>query len=163
VCFPGFKGLCSADAYPIWPDEKQLNAKYLALYMLGPIFEKRAVACSMRTGMPKINREDLESIPILIPPLPLQREITEVIKVWDAAIATTEKLLANSRRQKQIVSQALLIGRRRLLETEPWKKRTLSDLIVESRFPGSTGAVARKITVKLYGKGVVAKEERRAA
>lgn len=97
VCFPGFKGLCSADAYPIWPDEKQLNAEYLALYMLGPIFEKRAVACSMRTGMPKINREDLQSIPILIPPLPLQREITEVIKVWDAAIATTEKLLANSR------------------------------------------------------------------
>lgn len=113
VCFPGFKGLCSADAYPIWPDEKQLNAEYLALYMLGPIFEKRAVACSMRTGMPKINREDLESIPILIPPLPLQREITEVIKVWDAAIATTQKLLANSRTQKQALMWGLLSGKRR--------------------------------------------------
>ncbi len=113
VCFPGFKGLCSADAYPIWPDEKQLNAEYLALFMLGPIFEKRAVACSMRTGMPKINREDLQSIAILIPPLPLQREITEVIKVWDVAIGITENLLSNSRQQKQALMWGLLSGKRR--------------------------------------------------
>lgn len=103
----------------------------------------------------------IKKIVVPLPPLPEQQRISMVVGAWDTAIATTEKLHANSRRQKQIISQALLSGRRRLLQTEPWVKRTLSELIVESRLPGSTGAVARKITVKLYGKGAIAKEERR--
>lgn len=113
VCFPGFKGVCSADAYPIWPDETQLMPAYLALFMLGPTFEKRAVACSMRTGMPKINREDIQHIPIFIPPLFQQKQIVEVVQVWDDAIATAEKLLAASRRQKQALMWGLLSGKRR--------------------------------------------------
>lgn len=113
VCLPKFRGLCSADAYPIWPDEKKLSAEYLVLYMLGPVFEKKAVACSMRTGMPKINREDLDSVPILIPPLAVQQSITAIVNVWDAAIGKTEKLLANTRRQKQALMLGLLSGKRR--------------------------------------------------
>src|SRR5690606_35021401 len=42
-----------------------------------------------------------------------------------------------------------------------WGRRTIGESIVESRIPGSSGEVARKLTVKLYGKGVTAKEERR--
>ncbi len=39
-----------------------------------------------------------------------------------------------------------------------WKKRKLSDIFVESRIKGSTGDKAKKITVKLWGKGVFYKE-----
>lgn len=109
-----------------------------------------------------VKKSDIDRQDVLVPNINEQRALAECLKVWEDAIATTEKLLVNSRRLKQIVSQALLSGRRRLLETEEWTKRTLSELIVESRLSGSTGAVARKITVKLYGKGVIAKEERRA-
>lgn len=109
-----------------------------------------------------VKKSDIDRQDVLVPNINEQRALAECLKVWEDAIATTEKLLVNSRRLKQIVSQALLSGRRRLLETEEWAKRTLSELVVESRLPGSTGAVARKITVKLYGKGVIAKEERRA-
>ena len=42
-----------------------------------------------------------------------------------------------------------------------WQKHKLSDFIVESRTLGSPGDVAKKITVKLYGRGVVAKNEKR--
>ena len=108
VCFPKFKGVCSADAYPIWPQEEKLLPEYLKIYMLGPIFEKRAVACSMRTGMPKINREDLQGIPISFPQLAEQKGIARVLSTWDQAIATTERLLANSRRQKLALLAAIL-------------------------------------------------------
>ena len=37
----------------------------------------------------------------------------------------------------------------------------IGDLLVESRIPGSDGATARKITIKLYGKGVIAKSDLR--
>lgn len=41
-----------------------------------------------------------------------------------------------------------------------WRLRALGTLLSESRVPGSDGAVAKKLTVRLHGKGVVAKQER---
>jgi hypothetical protein len=42
-----------------------------------------------------------------------------------------------------------------------WEWRPIGDFLVESRIPGSTGATARKLSVKLYGKGVEANAGRR--
>ena len=42
---------------------------------------------------------------------------------------------------------------------EPWEDRSIGDFLVESRIPGSDGFVAKKITVKLWGKGVYEKIE----
>ena len=122
VCFPGFKGVCSADAYPIWPDKTKLLPGYLKQYMLGNLFEKRAVACSMRTGMPKINREDLDGIPIVVPPLREQRRITQILSIWDQAVLTVERLSANSRRRTRDLMASLLSGRRRFPRvSEKWR------------------------------------------
>lgn len=132
VCFPGFKGVCSADAYPIWPDKTKLLPEYLKHYMLGRTFEKRAVACSMRTGMPKINREDLDGIPIVVPPLSEQRRITKILSTWDQAISATERLLANSEEQKLGLMQVLLDGKHRLDgHTAGWQEHLLGKLFAE--------------------------------
>ncbi len=40
-----------------------------------------------------------------------------------------------------------------------WAERPLSELLTESRVPGSGGDVARKLTVKLWGKGVTHKTD----
>jgi type I restriction enzyme S subunit len=40
-----------------------------------------------------------------------------------------------------------------------WEERELRKFLTESRIQGSTGDVAKKITVKLWGKGVFEKEE----
>lgn len=40
-----------------------------------------------------------------------------------------------------------------------WAERPLGQFLTESRVPGSGGDVARKLTVKLWGKGVVAKTD----
>jgi len=101
VCLPRFKGICSADAYPIWPNEEVLGPEYLANYMLGPSFLKRAVACSMRTGMPKINREDLLALTVLVPPIDEQRRIAQVLEVWNQAISTWGSLGQLAARQWQ--------------------------------------------------------------
>lgn len=44
-------------------------------------------------------------------------------------------------------------------DTGEWRERKLEELLTESRIVGSKGDVARKITVKLWGKGVFEKEE----
>ncbi|MFN9934194.1 MAG: restriction endonuclease subunit S [Cyanobacteriota bacterium] len=42
---------------------------------------------------------------------------------------------------------------------EGWSIKRLGDFLTESRLPGSKGNIARKITVKLWGKGVFEKNE----
>lgn len=43
--------------------------------------------------------------------------------------------------------------------SDAWEKRKVSDYLHESLEPGSNGAVAKKLTVKLWGKGVVPKKD----
>ncbi len=43
--------------------------------------------------------------------------------------------------------------------TDPWEQRKVGDHLIESKTKGHTGNSARKITVKLWGKGVVEKND----
>ena len=50
----------------------------------------------------------IKSLPILLPPLPEQRKIAEILSTWDAAISAQERLIANAKRQKKALMQTLL-------------------------------------------------------
>lgn len=134
VCKPDFCGVCSADMYPIWA-KKDLHIGYLFHFMLGPSFYKTAVAMSMRTGMPKINRADLNSVAVLLPPVSEQKKIAQILSAWDSAISVTEKLLINSQQQKKALMQQLLTGKKRLLDENgvrfsgEWEKVKLGDVL----------------------------------
>lgn len=43
--------------------------------------------------------------------------------------------------------------------TESWKKRKVGDFLTTSRISGHTGLAAKKLTVKLWGKGIVEKSD----
>jgi type I restriction enzyme S subunit len=60
-----------------------------------------------------INLQVLAPLEIATPPWKQQQWIGKCLSVWADAIATTEKLLANSRRQKQALMWGLLSGKRR--------------------------------------------------
>lgn len=53
------------------------------------------------TGLSSLNSSQLKSFPLVIPPPAEQRRIAQILSTWDQAIATTERLLANSRTQWQ--------------------------------------------------------------
>lgn len=113
VCQPGFDGLCSADAYPMWAIAG-LSTTYLCYYMLSELFVRQAVACSMRTGMPKINREDLNSLWVICPPEKDQKVICEILKGWDHSIDLTENLITTKEERRKWLIQQLLAGKKRL-------------------------------------------------
>ncbi len=112
-------------------------------------------------GRYKLTKKGLEELEIWLPPKTEQLHIARILSTWDRAIATAERLLANSRKQKEVLTIALLTGRRRIARHRDWTDTKLGNLIVESRILGSGGDVAKKITVKLYGRGVVGKGEKR--
>ena len=131
---------------------------YYQLLNLSPTLQKLAG----NQAVPIVNKTTFASQSILIPSSKEEQiEIRKVIDAWDSAIATTERLLANSRALRQAVSNELLSGRKRFQVRHPWQAKPISDLITESRISGSGGDEARKLTVKLYAKGVVAKADKR--
>jgi len=80
---------------------------------------------TMSAGLiPGITREDVLKTPLLIPPLPEQRKIAEILSTWDDAIESLEQLITAKRKLKQGLMQQLLTGKKRFKEFEgsEWKE-----------------------------------------
>jgi type I restriction enzyme S subunit len=88
--------------------------------------------------------------------------ICQILDAWDRAIRQTTDLIAAKRRFKQGLIQQLLTGKRRFEGfTQQWGNRQFGKFLTESRIPGTNGNTARKLTVRLYGKGVYPKSDGR--
>lgn len=80
-----------------------------------------------------ISLNDLFKYSFILPPLPEQKKIAQILSTWDKAITTTEQLLANSQQQKKALMQQLLTGKKRLLDENgvrfsgEWSKVHLKD------------------------------------
>lgn len=95
VAVPEFEGLCSADSYPILPNEK-CNRYWLAYLMRSSNFLHYVVPISNnRTGMPKVNRNELLAFEFQLPAVEIQEQIVTKL---DAAKTRCEKLTAAAER-----------------------------------------------------------------
>lgn len=112
-------------------------------------------------GTGKLDTDQLKSVDVVLPPLPEQRRIAHILFTWDEAIVIAERLLVSAHEQSTVLADVLLSGRRRGGHHPPWEPKPISQMICESRVVGSGGDTAKKITVKLYGRGVVGKAEKR--
>lgn len=86
------------------------------LYLLFNHADSRKQITEQSTGtkVKHTSPDRLCSVIGLIPPLLEQKKIAQILSTWDKAIAVTEKLLANSQKQKKALMQQLLTGRKRL-------------------------------------------------
>jgi type I restriction enzyme, S subunit len=77
-----------------------------------------------------ITLKELFQFPVLLPPLPEQRKIADILSTWDSAIEKTEALLATAKAQKRALMQSLLTGKRRFpqFEGQPWKEVRASEV-----------------------------------
>lgn len=97
-------------------------------------YRSQAIKLGQGAVRANIGQKDLSKVLVLLPPLPEQKKIAEILSTWDKAITTTEQLLANSQQQKKALMQQLLTGKKRLLDKNggrfsgEWKKGKLSDI-----------------------------------
>ena len=91
------------------------NLPFFIYYLLQSLDFKKF---SDKTGVPGVNRNDLHTITVTLPPLPEQRRIAEILSTWDRAIDLTAQLIAAKQQRKRGLMQELLTGKRRFAEFE---------------------------------------------
>lgn len=106
-------------------------------------------------AMKNISKPSFSGIKVLLPPLPEQRKIAEILRTWDDAIERVKNLYTTLVDQFELVTKSIY-----QFSEQNGIGTTFGQILSESRMPGSDGASAEKITVKLYGKGAVAKTGR---
>ncbi len=106
VAAPAFKGICSADIYPIRPADGSLLRSYLFYLLLSHDFLDYAIRNSERGKIPKINRDALLTYKALIPSPAEQHRIASCLTSLDALIAAeTQKLDALKTHKKGLMQQ----------------------------------------------------------
>lgn len=108
-----FPALCSADMYPLKPRDGA-DGRFVLNVLLGRDFTNFAVGESMRSGIPKINREGLAGYELQVPPHEEQRLVGAALKDADDLIDSVDRLIAKKRAIKKGMMQELLTGRTRL-------------------------------------------------
>ncbi|HHT9987287.1 TPA: restriction endonuclease subunit S [Legionella pneumophila] len=91
-------------------------------------------------GQKRVTTDYLKALKVLLPPLPEQKKIAQILSTWDKAITTTEKLLTNSEQQKKALMQQLLTRKKRFHKfNKEWIDVHLSDIsnIVMGTSPSS--------------------------
>ncbi len=88
VAAPEFKGICSADIYPIRSSTDTLLREYLIYLLRSESFIEYAKKHSARSKIPKINREDLLAFGAMIPTPTEQQQIASCLSSLDTLIGS---------------------------------------------------------------------------
>lgn len=114
-------GLCSADMYPLRPSQG-MDPRFLLALVLSEIFTSFATSVSMRTGIPKINREELAGFMFAWPSAEEQVKIADILATQDRKITSTSSDLEKLKNLKTALMNDLLTGQVRvtpLLDENP--------------------------------------------
>ena len=91
-----FRGLCSADMYPVRPVNGQVTREFLWGLLLSDAFDRYIVTLPDRANIPKLNRTELNAFQFRLPSIKLQHK-------YSALVRSTMKL---KRRHQNFLAEA---------------------------------------------------------
>ena len=113
----------------IRPDRTALTPQYLHYLLRSSHIQTQVIKEASTQAQPSLSLKQIGEFEVSLPPLPEQTKIAKILSTWDKAIATTERMLANSQQQKLALMQQLLTGQKRFTEFNgEWKSVTLINL-----------------------------------
>ena len=105
VALPDFKGLCSADAYPILPKENVCLRIYLGYVMRSEFFLDYILPFSRRANMPKVNKEQLSGFILPVPDIDLQKQFAAFVEQTDKSKSAIQQSLDKLETLKKALMQ----------------------------------------------------------
>ena len=113
-----------------------------------------------------LHNSDLKQVNLLYPKLEEQQKIGTFFKQLDCAIALHQRKLDLLKEQKKGYLQKMFPKNGEKVPelrfagfADDWEERKVGNFLSESKIKGSDGSVSKKLTVKLWRKGIVPKEE----
>jgi type I restriction enzyme, S subunit len=141
----GASGLCNKEglvspAYVVLGPNKAVHPDFMAYLLKSPrmIHSFWAYSYGLTDDRLRLYFKDFSVIPVLLPPLDEQRRIADILRTWDCAVATADKLVLSCRSQKMALMHKLFVKKERLPGfTGKWKQRAFSDLFVRVKSKNS--------------------------
>lgn len=106
-----------------------LDSKYLNYYLSLETIKNRIRNHAVGGTMASLNTSILNSVPIVHPPLNVQRQIVAILGIWDKYLEKLEGKIQHKKQVKKGLMQQILSGKRRLSGFEkPWIQVQIGDL-----------------------------------
>ncbi|MDC9527755.1 restriction endonuclease subunit S [Pseudoalteromonas sp. Angola-30] len=140
------------------------SAKYIQEELRTSRIKNRIEAISKGSTFQEISLTDLRTVKVAIPEKAEQQKIANFLASVDTKISQlTEKhrLLKDYKKgvMQQIFSQKVRFKDDNGNAFPDWKEKVIGDVMTESRIKGNSGDIAKKLTVKIWGKGVIPKKD----
>jgi type I restriction enzyme S subunit len=126
-------------AVAIFRPQQTLNSEFLKNYLQLPQVRTWLENQSKKTsGQQNLTLETCRDLPLLLPPLPEQRKIAEILSTWDEALEKLDALIEAKERGKKALMQQLHTGQRRITNSLPMKHLKASEIFI-NRSERNTG------------------------
>lgn len=140
---------------------KKCSNEYLFQYLFSSGIERQFYQLLVGSNYPAINSSDVKKLKIPLPTPPEQKAIAQVLSTADAAIHTTEKLIAQKELRKKWLMQQLLTGKKRLKKFGgEWKEYSYEKLlkVVKRNFDWDENELYKLISVRRRSGGIFYRE-----
>jgi type I restriction enzyme S subunit len=108
------------------PNGEKVVPEFLALATTSQRFRADIISASGTTTMTTLSQDQLGSVRVVLPPLPEQRKIADILTTWDEALTQLDALIEAQERRKKALMQQLLTGHRRLKGfSKAWKDKRM--------------------------------------
>jgi type I restriction enzyme S subunit len=108
AAFVDFRGVCSADIYPIRVKSPKLDPQFVKWALVADPFTDYANRLSGRTRMPKLNRNQLFGFDFLHPSLPEQHRIVSELDALQAEVDTLKRLQEETSKELDALLPSIL-------------------------------------------------------
>lgn len=119
-----------------------LDSGYLYQSLQANRFIQYVKKVQTETAIPHISSQQINDFSILIPSLPEQKKVSQILSAWDSAIELAERLVGSRQLHKHALLQRLVDTRR----TE-WQPVKLGKLFKNCRTKGVTGLPTYSVTM----------------
>lgn len=157
-----FSGLHTMPLRPI----REYASGYLGYYLNSPAFHDQLLPLMQGIKVISVSRSAMEDMMMAVPSIAEQASIGAFFDRLDSLITLHQRkydklcVLKKSMLDKMFPKGGSLYPEIRFAGfTDPWEQRKVGDFLSESRVKGNTGLNSRKLTVKLWGKGVIEKND----
>ena len=154
VDFIGDDYVCST-GFAVLRPKKNVVGQYLYQFLYSHQVTQYFYSCVVGSNYPAINNNDIERIPLPLPPIDEQKKISQILSTWDRAIERVQRLIEAKQRQKDSWVTQLLSGKIRFPGfTDEWEQVKLGTFLHPKfrKVVKPDGAYLR-LGIRSHGKG----------